>query len=135
MARPRIPWPVARVALLAVGRGATVPQAAVVAGIGPRTVDSLISEYGRMTLRERTARQDGRNLVVDPSPAGPAGITARNHVEAIEQGYVGLSWSPTCAGSANSVEAVRACRERIGFALGEQDGLAALEVLERLGAE
>lgn len=62
MARPRIRWPVARVALLAVGRGATIPQAAAVAGIGPRTVDSLISEHGRMTLRERTARQDALTI-------------------------------------------------------------------------
>jgi IS30 family transposase len=50
------------VALLAVGRGATIPQAAAVAGIGARTVDSLISEYGRMTLRERTPRRDALTI-------------------------------------------------------------------------
>lgn len=62
MARPRIPWPVARVALLAVGRGATIPQAAAMAGISSRTVDSLISEHGRMTLRERKPREDGLTI-------------------------------------------------------------------------
>lgn len=52
----------ARVALLALARGATVREAAKAAGISPRTVDSLISEYGRMTLRDRTPRANALSL-------------------------------------------------------------------------
>ena len=48
MGRPRIPWLVARVALLALAEGATIVEAAERAGVSPRTVDSLISEHGRM---------------------------------------------------------------------------------------
>ena len=62
MGRPKTPWRVARVALLALSRGATVPEAARTAGISPRTVDSLISEHGRMTLRDRTARTNALSL-------------------------------------------------------------------------
>jgi len=62
MGRPKIPWRIARVALLALSRGATVPEAARAAGIGPRTVDCLISEHGRMTLRDRTPRQNALTL-------------------------------------------------------------------------
>jgi IS30 family transposase len=39
---------VAREALLALAGGATVREAAAVSGLSPRTVDSLISEHGRM---------------------------------------------------------------------------------------
>jgi len=62
MARPKIGWGKARVALLAVGRGSTVVEAARVAGVSPRMVDRLISEHGRMTLRDRTPRQNGLTL-------------------------------------------------------------------------
>jgi transposase, IS30 family len=56
MGRPRVPWERARMALLALAKGATVPQAASTAGIGKRTVDSLKAEHGVVTLRERTPR-------------------------------------------------------------------------------
>jgi len=49
MGRPRVPWLVAREALLAVGKGATIREAARVAGVSPRTVDRLVSEHGRMS--------------------------------------------------------------------------------------
>jgi transposase, IS30 family len=56
MGRPRVPWVRARLALRALAGGATVPQAAVAAGIGRRTVDNLKAEHGVVTLRERTPR-------------------------------------------------------------------------------
>ena len=62
MGRPRIPWRVARLALVAVGRGATIDQAARLAGISPRAVDRLVGEHGRMTLRDRTPRPNGLRL-------------------------------------------------------------------------
>lgn len=62
MPRPKTPWRVARRALLAVGRGATVPEAAELVGISPRTVDTLISEHGRMCLRDRKPRQNALRL-------------------------------------------------------------------------
>ena len=62
MSRPRIPYEVARVALLELARGARVVDAAAVAGISPRSVDSLINEHGRMTLRETTLRADALSL-------------------------------------------------------------------------
>ena len=62
MARPKTGWGIARVALLALSRGSTVSEAARVAGVSPRMVDRLISEHGRMTLRERTPRQNGLTL-------------------------------------------------------------------------
>ena len=49
MGRPRVPWLVAREALLAVGQGLTIREAARVAGISPRAVDRLVSEHGRMS--------------------------------------------------------------------------------------
>ena len=48
MGRPRVPWLVAREALLALAEGATIVEAAQQAGVSPRKVDSLISEHGRM---------------------------------------------------------------------------------------
>ncbi|NNC41466.1 MAG: IS30 family transposase [Acidimicrobiia bacterium] len=48
MGRPRIPWLVAREALLAVGRGLTIRGAAELCGISARSVDYLIYEHGRM---------------------------------------------------------------------------------------
>ncbi|MGZ8755007.1 MAG: hypothetical protein ACXW15_12760, partial [Acidimicrobiia bacterium] len=62
MPRPKVPWRVARVALLAVGHGATIVQAAELAGVSPRLVDRLVSEHGRMTLRDRTPRWDALRL-------------------------------------------------------------------------
>jgi IS30 family transposase len=49
MGRPKTSWLVAREALLALARGSTVAEAAVLAGLGTRTVDGLISEHGRMS--------------------------------------------------------------------------------------
>ena len=49
MGRPKTSWLVAREALLALARGSTVAEAAEATGLGARTVDSLISEHGRMS--------------------------------------------------------------------------------------
>ncbi len=49
MGRPKTSWLVAREALLAVAGGATVGEAAELAGLGKRTVEALISEHGRMS--------------------------------------------------------------------------------------
>ncbi|MFV1972010.1 MAG: IS30 family transposase [Acidimicrobiia bacterium] len=62
MSRPPIRYRVARVALLELARGARVVDAAAVAGISPRSVDSLINEHGRMTLRETKLRADALTL-------------------------------------------------------------------------
>lgn len=48
MPRSKTSWLVAREALLALARGATIREAAAVTGLSSRTVDSLISEHGRM---------------------------------------------------------------------------------------
>jgi len=48
MGRPKTSWLVAREALSALARGATIGEAAELAGLGARTVDALISEHGRM---------------------------------------------------------------------------------------
>jgi IS30 family transposase len=50
------------VALLAVGHGATIVEAAQLAGISPRAVDRLVGEHGRMTRRDRTPRRDALTL-------------------------------------------------------------------------
>ena len=62
MPRPKTPWRVARIALVAVARGATAVEAAEQAGVSPRTVDRLISEHGRMTLRATTPRANALTL-------------------------------------------------------------------------
>ena len=62
MPRPKIPWRVARVALVAVYGGATLDDAAVSAGVSPRTVVRLIGEHGRMSFRERILRPDSLTL-------------------------------------------------------------------------
>ncbi len=49
MARPKIPWLVAREALLVLAGGATIREAAALVGVSTRTVDYLISEHGRMS--------------------------------------------------------------------------------------
>lgn len=62
MGRPKTPWKVARVALLALWRGATVVEAAEAAGLGVRTVYRLIAEHGRVVLRERKQRPGALTL-------------------------------------------------------------------------
>ena len=58
MPRPKTPWRIAREALLAVARGATLDEAAQEAGVSPRTVSRLIGEHGRMTMRAHKPRPD-----------------------------------------------------------------------------
>jgi len=53
MPNPKTPQWVAREALLAIGRGQTVRQVAELVGVSTRTVDNLIREHGRMTLRRK----------------------------------------------------------------------------------
>lgn len=62
MGRPRIPWPIARTALVAVGRGATARQAAQLAGISETSVQRLVGEHGRMCLRDHTPRPGALTL-------------------------------------------------------------------------
>ncbi len=62
MSRPPIPYSVARVALFELACGARVVDAATVAGISPRSVDRLINEHGRMTLRETRLRANALTL-------------------------------------------------------------------------
>jgi len=57
MGRPKTPWHVARVALLEISRGAHVRDAATAAGVSIGTVEVLIREHGRMTIRASTPRQ------------------------------------------------------------------------------
>lgn len=49
MGRPKTSWLVAREALLALAEGATIREAADMAGLSKRTVEYLISEHGRMS--------------------------------------------------------------------------------------
>lgn len=49
MGRPKTSWLVAREALLALAGGSTIRAAAEATGLSTRTVDSLISEHGRMS--------------------------------------------------------------------------------------
>ena len=58
MGRPRIPYEVARVALLELARGATIDAAAAVAGVSRRSVDRFVYEHGRMTSRATKQRPD-----------------------------------------------------------------------------
>jgi IS30 family transposase len=58
MARAKTSWLVAREALLAIGRGATIKEAAAVAGVSTRLVDSLISDHGRMSVSNHKPRVD-----------------------------------------------------------------------------
>lgn len=62
MARPKIPWHVARVALLEISRGASVGDAAAAGGISARSVNRLVDEHGRMTMRASTTREGGLTL-------------------------------------------------------------------------
>lgn len=56
MSRPKTPWRVARVALFELARGASIDDAATVAGVSARMVDRFVNEYGRMTIRETKPR-------------------------------------------------------------------------------
>jgi len=58
MAPPRIPIRVARCALVALADGATIDDAARVAGIGARSVDRLIDDHLPMRKRETRRRSD-----------------------------------------------------------------------------
>lgn len=62
MPRPKTPWPVARGALVAVAQGATIQEAAAEAGVSTRTVDNLIREHGRMSLRKGKPRPGSLTL-------------------------------------------------------------------------
>ena len=57
MGRPKTPWHVERVALLEISRGAYVREAAAAAGISVWTVERLIVEHGRMTMRASKVRE------------------------------------------------------------------------------
>lgn len=56
--RPPVPWSRVRVALRAVGQGATYADAGALAGISERTVCSCVAEHGVWVIRERTPRQN-----------------------------------------------------------------------------
>jgi len=58
VAFPKTPWHVARIALLELSRGAYVRDAAAAAGISVATVEQLIIEHGRMTMRASTTREN-----------------------------------------------------------------------------
>jgi Helix-turn-helix domain len=60
--RPRVPWSVVRVALVAVSRGATYAQAAVLAGISESTVCSRAAEEDVVVLRDRKPRAGALRL-------------------------------------------------------------------------
>jgi len=62
MGRPKTPWHVARVALLEISRGAFVRDAAAAAGISIGTVERLIVDHGRMTMRATKPRADALTL-------------------------------------------------------------------------
>ena len=57
MGRPKTPWHVARIALLELSGGAYVRDAAAAAGISVGTVEQLIIEHGRMTMRASKVRE------------------------------------------------------------------------------
>lgn len=63
MGRARLGWPVVRVALRAVSRGATYAEAAQLAGISERSVYSYVADHGVGVLRDRTPR--GAALSID----------------------------------------------------------------------
>jgi transposase, IS30 family len=54
--RPRLGWPVVRVALRAVSRGATYGEAAQLAGVSERSVCRYVADHGVGVLRDRTPR-------------------------------------------------------------------------------
>ena len=62
MGRPRLAWSVTRVALVAVSRGSTHAEAAVLAGISKRTVTSRVAEEHVVVLRDRKPRVSALTL-------------------------------------------------------------------------
>lgn len=62
MGRRPVPWSVVRQALSAVSRGATHGEAAALAGISSRTVDTYAIEHGVGVLRERRQRDNGLRI-------------------------------------------------------------------------
>ena len=60
--RPPVPWSVVRVALRAISRGATHDEAALLAGVSSRTVDTYVVEHGVGVLRERHRRPDALTI-------------------------------------------------------------------------
>src|SRR6478609_4769627 len=63
MARPRVAWAKARVALGAVTRGATQAEAAALVGISLRTVSRLVATEAVVVIRDHTQR--GNALTLD----------------------------------------------------------------------
>ena len=62
MGRPRLPRSVFRPALVALSRGATYPEAAVLAGVSENTVFRRAAEEGVVVLRDRTPRANALTL-------------------------------------------------------------------------
>ena len=62
MGRPKTPWAQARIALMAYGRGASLAEAGVVAGVSYMTVFRLVEEHGVVMLRERKHRENALTL-------------------------------------------------------------------------
>lgn len=62
MARPKLLWSKRRVAMTAIARGCTIPEAARRAGISPRSVARLIASEDVVVLRERCPRQNALTL-------------------------------------------------------------------------
>lgn len=62
MGRPRLPVSVTRVALAAVARGATLEEAAALAGVSVQTVSRRVSEQGVVVLRDRRPRASDLTL-------------------------------------------------------------------------
>jgi IS30 family transposase len=56
MAWRPVSWGVARIALRALSRGASIDEAAALAGISPRSVDNLVAREHPVVLREHKAR-------------------------------------------------------------------------------
>ena len=62
MAPPRLPWAKTRVALAALARGATLEQAAALAGVSKCTVQRRVAEQGVVVLRDRKPRAGALTL-------------------------------------------------------------------------
>lgn len=62
MAAPRVPWSVVRVALLAVTRGASMPEAARQAGCSLNTVRRRVADEHVVVMRERTPRTNALSV-------------------------------------------------------------------------
>lgn len=62
MGRPRLPWSVTRVGLLAIARGSTWAEAARLAGVSDETLRRRILEEGVVVFRDRTPRAGALTL-------------------------------------------------------------------------